>query len=66
MALHSNETITAHSTLPIKHTPFKVACLALFNLFCSYGMGTIALVHTHQMIAMQMPSLLTTAVNSFH
>jgi hypothetical protein len=65
-ALHSNETIAAHSTLPIKHTPFKLACLALFSLFCSYGMGTIALVHTHQTTAMQMPSFLTTAVNSFH
>jgi hypothetical protein len=29
-------------------------------------MGTIALAHTHQMIATQTPSLLTTAVNSFH
>jgi hypothetical protein len=65
-ALHSNETITAHSTLPIKHTLFKTACLALFSLFCSYGMGMVALAHTHQMIAMQRPSLLTTAVNSFH
>jgi hypothetical protein len=31
-----------------------------------YGMGMMALVHTHQTIAMQMPSLLTAAVNSFH
>jgi hypothetical protein len=29
-------------------------------------MGTIALAHTHQTIAMQTPFLLTTAVNSFH
>jgi hypothetical protein len=65
-ALHSNETIAAHSTLPIKHTPYKVACLALFSSFCSFGMGLIALVHTHQTIAAQMPSLLTTAVNCFH
>ncbi len=65
-ALHSNETIAAHSTLPINYTPFKLACLALFSLFCSYGVGTIALAHTHQTIATQTPSFLTTAVNSFH
>ncbi len=64
--LHSNETITTHSTLSIKHTPFKASCLVLFSSFCSYRMGTIALVHTHQTIATQMPSLLTTAVKSFH
>jgi hypothetical protein len=46
-ALHLNETIAVHSTLPIKHTPFKAACLALFSLFCSYGMGRLALAHTH-------------------
>jgi hypothetical protein len=61
-----NEAIAAHSTLPIKHTPFKVACLVLFSLFCSYDMGIMALAHTHQTIAMKMPSFLTTAVNSFH
>jgi hypothetical protein len=58
--------IAAHSTLPIKHTPLKVACLALFSSICSYGMGMMTLVHTHQTIAMRMPSLLTAAVNSFH
>jgi hypothetical protein len=47
VALHSNETIVAHSTLPINHTPFKLACLALFSLFCSYGMGTIALANNY-------------------
>ncbi len=66
VALHLNETIAAHSTLSIKHTPFKVACLALFSLFCSYEMGMIALVHTHQMIPRQMHSFLTNAVNIFH
>jgi hypothetical protein len=65
-ALHSNETIAAYSTLPIKHTPFKVACLMLFSWFCSYCMGTMALAYTHQMIATKLPSFLTTAVNSFH
>jgi hypothetical protein len=66
VALHSNETIAAYSTLPIKQTPFKAACLMPFSLFCSYGMGTMALAHTHQTIATQTPSFLTTAVNSFH
>jgi hypothetical protein len=32
-ALHLNETTAAHSTLPIKHTSFKMACLALFSSF---------------------------------
>ncbi len=58
-ALHLNETITAHSTLPIKQTPHKVACLALFSLFCSNDMGTIALAHTHQMITASAKAALT-------
>jgi hypothetical protein len=35
-------------------------------LLCAYGIGTTALVHSSQVIAMQKSSLLTTAVNSFH
>ncbi len=65
MALHSSETIEAHSTLPIKQGFLKAACLALFSSFCAYG-TTTALVHFHQTIAKPKPSLLTTAVNSFH
>jgi hypothetical protein len=57
--LHSNETIAAHSTLPIKQTPFKEACLVLFSLFCSYGMGTVALAHTRQMITASAKAALT-------
>jgi hypothetical protein len=64
-ALHSSETIEAHSTLPIKQGFLKAACLALFSSFCAYG-TTTALVHSHQTIAKPKPSLLTTAVNSFH
>jgi hypothetical protein len=41
---------------------YKVAALALFSLLCAYGMTTTALVHH----AKQKPSLLTTAVDSFH
>jgi hypothetical protein len=58
-ALHSNETIADHSTLPIKQTPLKAPCLALFSLLCSYGMGTIALVHTHQTITASAKAALT-------
>jgi hypothetical protein len=64
-ALHLSETIEAHSTLPIKRGFLKAACLALFSSFCAYGTMT-ALVHSHQTIAKPKPSLLTTAVNSFH
>ncbi len=64
-ALHSSETIKAHSTLPIKQGFLKAACLALFSSFCPYG-TTTALVHSHQTIAKPKPSLLTIAVNSFH
>jgi hypothetical protein len=59
VALHLNETIAAHSTLPIKQTPFKAACLALFSLFCSYGMGTMALAYTHQTITASAKAALT-------
>jgi hypothetical protein len=64
-ALYSSETIEAHSTLPIKQGFLKAACLALFSSFCAFG-TTTALVHSHQTIAKPKPSLLTTAVNSFH
>ncbi len=58
-ALHSNETIAAHSTLPIKQTLFKAACLALFSSFWSNVMGTMALAHTHQMITASAKAALT-------
>jgi hypothetical protein len=64
-ALHSSETIEAHSTLPIKEGSLKAACLALFSSFSAYATTTV-LVHSHQTIATTKPSLLTTAVNSFH
>jgi hypothetical protein len=64
-ALHLSETIKAHSTLPIKQGFLKVACLAQLSLFSAYDTMTV-LVHAHQTIARTNPSLLTTAVNSFH
>jgi hypothetical protein len=73
VALHSSETIEAHSTsskkikphskLPIKRGFLKAACLALFSSICAYGTAT-ALVHSHQSIAKSKPSLLASAVNS--
>ncbi len=63
--LHLSETIEAHSTLPIKQGFLKETCLSLYSLFCAYGTMTV-LVHSHQTIATTKPSLLTTAVNSFH
>jgi hypothetical protein len=60
--LHSSDTIAAHSTKSIKQSFYKVAALVLFSSLCAYGMGTTALVHH----AKQKPSLLTTAIDSFH
>jgi hypothetical protein len=60
--LHSSDTIAAHSTKSIKQSFHKVAALAFFSSLCAYGMTTTALVHH----AKQKPSLLTTAVDSFH
>ncbi len=60
--LHLSDTIAAHSTKSIKQSFYKVAALALFSLLCAYGMTTTALEHH----AEQKPSLLTTAVDSFH
>ncbi len=60
--LHSSDTIATHSTKSIKQSFYKAAALALFSLLCAYVMTRTALVHH----AKQKPSLLTTAVDSFH
>jgi hypothetical protein len=60
----SSETIEPHSK-PIKQGFLKVASLALFSSICAYGTMTV-LVQPYQTIAKPKPSLLTTAVNSFH
>jgi hypothetical protein len=60
----SSETIKPHSK-PIKQGFLKAASLALFSSICAYGTTTV-LVHPYQTIAKPKPSLLTTAVNSFH
>jgi hypothetical protein len=61
----SSETIGSSSKLLLKRGFLKAASLALFSTICAYG-TTAVLVQPHQIIAKPKPSLLTTAVNSFH
>jgi len=60
----SSKTIGS-SSKPIKRGFLKAACLALFSSICADGTTTV-LVEPYQTIAKPKPSLLTTAVNSFH
>jgi hypothetical protein len=61
----SSETIGSSSKFLLKRGFLKAASLALFSSICAYGTTTV-LVQPHQTVAKPKPSLLTTAVNSFH